>query len=100
MVLEHSQGILGLEGSFGLCSLINQQKGLVQVVRKLFLLAEHRNCLRHIYANLKKKYKHKILRALVWKVAKLTTIPEFQLVMGHIKALNVDAYNSLNQISP
>ncbi|KAH0781739.1 hypothetical protein KY290_001337 [Solanum tuberosum] len=40
--------------------------GLIGAVKDLFLEAEHRNCVRHMYQNFKQKHKGKALKDLVW----------------------------------
>ncbi|KAJ0919838.1 putative MULE transposase domain-containing protein [Helianthus annuus] len=47
----------------------DRQKGLLPAVSKLFPLAEHRYCLRHIHENMKGSFKGRQYKDLLWKCA-------------------------------
>ncbi|KAI3697583.1 hypothetical protein L6452_30676 [Arctium lappa] len=47
---------IGLTDGLGVTLMSDQHKGLVEAVKEVFPLAEHRQCARHIYANFRKKY--------------------------------------------
>ena len=67
-------------------------QGLEKAVSSLLPNAEHRNCARHIYSNWKKKgHSTATLRTIFWKAVKCTTRPEFQRIMGQMKALKAQA---------
>ena len=67
-------------------------QGLEKAVSSLLPNAEHRNCARHIYSNWKKKgHSTATLRTMFWKAVKCTTRPEFQRIMGQMKALKAQA---------
>ncbi|WJX14327.1 hypothetical protein P8452_04607 [Trifolium repens] len=57
----------------------DQQKGLVAVFEEMFQRVEHRLCLRHLYANFKKKFGGgTLIRDLMMGAAKAT-----YLVVAH-----------------
>ncbi|KAD3337182.1 hypothetical protein E3N88_32702 [Mikania micrantha] len=52
----------------------DRQKGILQAISRLFPFAEHRFCLRHIHENMKKNFKGKLYKDMLWKLASCTTI--------------------------
>jgi transposase-like protein len=56
--------------SEGLVISSDMQKGLVKVVLKVFPLAEHRECMRHLYKNFKKRFSGKPIKAILWAAAR------------------------------
>nr|GEX46145.1 hypothetical protein [Tanacetum cinerariifolium] len=58
-------------------------------------LAEDRQCTRHIYANVKKKFTWVLYRNLFWKAAKETYPAKFRQVMKEIKDIRNDAHKHL-----
>ena len=50
---------VGVGDGEGWVIISDQQKGILNAVPKWAPSAEHRNCARHIYANLRKKFKNK-----------------------------------------
>ncbi|GJT78122.1 transposase, MuDR, plant [Tanacetum coccineum] len=63
---------LGLVSGKGLTIISDQHKGIIEAAKQVMPLAEHRQCVRHIYANFRKKYTRVQYRNLFWKVAKAT----------------------------
>jgi len=61
---------------------------------------DQRFCVRHIYANFRKKFPGKNLKRLLWKAAYATHPQAWEAVMREIKELNVDAFKHLIQIPP
>nr|GEX72930.1 hypothetical protein [Tanacetum cinerariifolium] len=55
---------------------------------KVFPAAEHMFCLRHIYENMKLKWRGAAYKELLWKVATALTVPYFEKVMDELKAFN------------
>jgi hypothetical protein len=53
----------------------DKQKGLINVVGKIFPDAEHRFCVRHLYQNFHKKHKGETLKNDLWAIARSTSIP-------------------------
>ena len=67
-------------------------QGLEKAVSSLLPNAEHRNCVRHIYSNWKKKgHSTATLRTMFWKAVKCNTRPEFERIMGQMIALKAQA---------
>ena len=50
---------VGVGDGEGWVIISDQQKGILNAVKKWAPSAEHRNCARHIYANWRKKFKNK-----------------------------------------
>ena len=62
--------------------------------------AEHRYCVRHMYANFKDKFKGKELKDLMWTAAHSLTIQEFEVHTAKIASINPDAHAWLMTESP
>nr|KAJ0226779.1 hypothetical protein LSAT_V11C100003540 [Lactuca sativa] len=62
--------------------------------------AEHRFCLRHIYENMRKKWKTKEYKDHLWQCAIATTVPEFEHYMNELKKFDKDAFEWLKKIPP
>ncbi|XP_058752080.1 uncharacterized protein LOC131625205 [Vicia villosa] len=81
------------------CFISDQQKGLVNVFDEEYPSFEHRFCLRHLYANFKKKFGGGTLfRDLMMAAAKATYYEAHEAKMLMIKEANVDAYEWLQAI--
>ncbi|GJX12395.1 hypothetical protein Tco_0204153 [Tanacetum coccineum] len=74
--------------------------GIIPAIANLFPNAEHRYCVKHIHENFKKDWKGEAYKLLLWRAAKATTIPDFQLAMEELKEFNNEAYEWLNAIPP
>ena len=75
-------------------------QGLVQAVREVFPLAEHRQCARHIFANFRKKFSGAPFENLFWKASKASTENRFNAAMEEIKKINTAAYQHLMERDP
>jgi len=76
-------------------------QGLVQVFEEQLPGVEHRFCLRHLYANFKKKFGGgTLLRDLMMGAAKSTYFEAWEEKMLKIKDVKEEAYNWLNVIPP
>ncbi|KAE8692072.1 hypothetical protein F3Y22_tig00110860pilonHSYRG00042 [Hibiscus syriacus] len=91
---------LDIDNSYGWCFMSDRQKVLVEAVAELFPNAEARNCVRHIYANLKKDHKGKALKDALWRAARATYGREFQDVITELKTLSNDAFEWLKHLNP
>ncbi|CAI9263820.1 unnamed protein product [Lactuca saligna] len=78
----------------------DRQKGIIPAIAKLFPQAEHRFCLRHIYENMKRQWKDKELKDLVWACATATTIRHFKKALEELMKFKVEAHDRLIQIPP
>nr|KAJ0225993.1 hypothetical protein LSAT_V11C100044920 [Lactuca sativa] len=63
----------------------DRQKGLLPAIEQLFPNAEHRFCIRHIYQNMRIRFKTIEYKEYFWRCATATTIPEFEAVMIYTK---------------
>ncbi|XP_052724073.1 uncharacterized protein LOC108346627 [Vigna angularis] len=90
----------GQELSSRITYISNQQKGLVTALQELLPGVENRFCVRHIYANFRKKFPGHILRRLLWKATSSTHPQAWEAVMREIKYVNPDAFKHLLAISP
>ncbi|XP_028070295.1 uncharacterized protein LOC114272787 [Camellia sinensis] len=84
-LLEHD---LNIVNSHCYTFMSDKQKGLIDAVAKLFPNASHRFCVRHLYNNFKGEHKGLVLKDLLWKTARVTTIPAFTKVMAEIKEVD------------
>ncbi|CAI9268268.1 unnamed protein product [Lactuca saligna] len=91
---------VGVQEGGGLTVISDQHKGLLEAVKEVLLYAEHRQCVRHIYANFKKSYKGEEYKDLFWAAAGCTVEPEFISVMERLKAIDVGAYEYLMSHNP
>ncbi|XP_017431939.2 uncharacterized protein LOC108339312 [Vigna angularis] len=61
---------------------------------------EQRFCVRHLYANFRKKFPGKNLKRLMWRAATATYPQTWEMEMRNIRGLNKDAYKHLIAIPP
>ncbi|XP_017441060.1 uncharacterized protein LOC108346492 [Vigna angularis] len=72
----------------------------VPTISKLLPRAEHKFCMRHLYANFRKRFSGQTLKNLMWKTATSTYPQAWEREMLSIKEVNVDAYKYLIAIPP
>ncbi|XP_023753694.1 uncharacterized protein LOC111902053 [Lactuca sativa] len=84
----------------GLTLISDQHKGLVDAVKERVPVAEHRQCVRHIYANFKKRFKGEQYMKLFWAAAASTTQPKFEAEMNFIKKIDPLGYEHLMERDP
>ncbi|KAJ0585815.1 putative transposase, mutator type, MULE transposase domain-containing protein [Helianthus annuus] len=89
-----------MESGLGLTLISDQHKGIIEAVKDVFPYAEHRQCVRHIYANYKKKYRGEQFKNLFWKAANATTEEYFEKKMEELKNINKGAYTHLMERNP
>ncbi|XP_020148709.1 protein FAR-RED IMPAIRED RESPONSE 1-like [Aegilops tauschii subsp. strangulata] len=78
----------------------DKQKGLINVVTKVFPESEHRFCVRHMWKNFQELYKDDALKNQLWKIARSTTVIKYEQYMLEMKVLNEGAYNWLKELEP
>ncbi|WVZ13717.1 hypothetical protein V8G54_011283 [Vigna mungo] len=78
----------------------DQQKGLLPAIEQLLPKAEHRFCMRHMYANFRKKFSGQKLKNLMWKAVASTYPQAWEKEMLNMKEVNVEAYKYLIGIAP
>ncbi|KAH7867298.1 hypothetical protein Vadar_031580 [Vaccinium darrowii] len=76
----------------------DRQKGLLETFKDLMPNAEHRFCMRHIYANFRKVFKGKELKDALWRAASAGTVWEHEAYMKKIEKMDGAAYNWLKKI--
>ncbi|XP_052724071.1 uncharacterized protein LOC128193916 [Vigna angularis] len=75
-------------------------QGLVLAIQELLPRAEQRYCVRHLYANFRKRFGGQVLKNLMWSAATTTYPQAWEREMLKIKEVNVEAYKYLIAIPP
>jgi hypothetical protein len=75
-------------------------QGLIPALAQMFPNAEHRFCIRHIHENMRRSWKTREYKELLWKCAKATTVPEFNRLMMEFSNFDNEAYLWLKKIPP
>jgi len=75
-------------------------QGLLPAIQSLLPGADQRFCMRHLYANFRKKFPGKNLKALMWEAAHSTYPQQWEKVMKRMKEVNNDAFKHLLGIPP
>ncbi|XP_057739645.1 uncharacterized protein LOC130956635 [Arachis stenosperma] len=78
----------------------DQQKGLVPTFDELLPGVDHRFCVRHLYANFKKKFPGLNLKKRMWRAAKCTYLAAWKKELMEIRAISEGAYRHLIGIRP
>lgn len=86
---------LKIENSYRFTFMSDKQKGLIDSVTTLFPNASHRFCVRHLYNNFKGEFKGLLMKDILWKAARATTVPHFTRAMEEMKAVDSKAYDWL-----
>ncbi|WVZ09778.1 hypothetical protein V8G54_014308 [Vigna mungo] len=84
----------------GLTIMSDQQKGLRYAVEDVIPGVAQRFCVRHLYANFRKKFPGKNLKRLMWRAATATHPQQWETEMRHMKEVNEDAFKHLMSIPP
>ncbi|CAI9262195.1 unnamed protein product [Lactuca saligna] len=69
-------------------------------IAQLFPVAEHGFCLRHIYENMRKRWRTTKYKEKLWNCAKATTVQEFNRLMKAFSEYDIEAYEWLKKIPP
>ncbi|KAL9663826.1 hypothetical protein QQ045_019218 [Rhodiola kirilowii] len=88
---------IGMPKEHGWCFISDQQKGLREALKDLVPEAEHRLCVRHIYANFCKKFKCKELKDAMWACARASTRGQFIEKMKALKDLDGAAHSYMER---
>ncbi|CAI9294422.1 unnamed protein product [Lactuca saligna] len=91
---------LGLGTNSNFTFMSDRKKGLLPAIATLFPCVEHCYCLRHIHDNMKKNWRGKVFKDLLWECATTSNVQHFHQAMEKLKKLNNDAYEWLKQIPP
>lgn len=71
-------------------------QGLVEVFDIMIPHADHRFCVRHMYANFKERFKvGKLVKDIIWRVTSIYNERDFKCAMGHFDHTNKEAYEWL-----
>nr|KAJ0198791.1 hypothetical protein LSAT_V11C600328360 [Lactuca sativa] len=85
-----------------LCVISDRHQGIIHAMANLEEWEEplgyHRFCLRHIRSNLMKKYKNVRLKSFCWDTGSTTQKRKFVKYKKQIKAINLEAWQYLDQI--
>ncbi|GJT45922.1 pentatricopeptide repeat-containing protein [Tanacetum coccineum] len=84
----------------GLTLILDQHKGLIEVVKDVMPLAKHRQCVRHIYEGFRKQYSGVEFRELFWAASKASYPQLFNKIMKKIKKVNPGAHDYLIKKDP
>nr|GEY87124.1 pentatricopeptide repeat-containing protein [Tanacetum cinerariifolium] len=79
----------------GLTLMSDQHKGLIEAVKDVMPLVEHRQCARHIYDGFKKQFTRVQFRELFWAASKATYPQRFNKIIEKIKTTNPRAHQYL-----
>ncbi|XP_020970396.1 uncharacterized protein LOC110268504 [Arachis ipaensis] len=96
--LQHLCDDLGADKIRTCTFMSDQQKGLVPTFEELLPGVDHRFCVRHLYANFKKRYTGLQLKLMMWNAAKATYLQEWERRMSEIQKVDQGAYNYLMEI--
>ncbi|KAK1322802.1 hypothetical protein QJS10_CPA02g01268 [Acorus calamus] len=77
----------------------NKDKGLQSNVHLVFPGVEHRNCVRHLYSNFKKKYPGEFFERLVWNCASSYNAASFEWNMREIRMASSPTASYLDAIN-
>ncbi|XP_020102105.1 uncharacterized protein LOC109719725 [Ananas comosus] len=69
----------------GLVLSSDRQKGLDKALLAVYPTAEHRECMRHLYSNFKKRFRGDILKKHLWGAARAYTSSTFQYLMERVQ---------------
>jgi hypothetical protein len=81
-------------------SYVHARKGLEVVVHMVFPGVEHRECMRHLWKNMKKHYKGSLFSQNMWTAAKTFTSTKYNYHMGKIEEKILDALQWLDDNHP
>ncbi|XP_022632189.1 uncharacterized protein LOC106752824 [Vigna radiata var. radiata] len=84
----------------GLTVMSDQQKGLRYAVEDVIPRVAQRFCVRHLYANFRKKFPGKNLKRLMWRAATTTHPQQWDTEIRRMKEVNEDAFKHLMSIPP
>nr|KAJ0194890.1 hypothetical protein LSAT_V11C700370180 [Lactuca sativa] len=91
---------IGMGVGHGLTIISDQHKVLLYAIKLRVLVIECRQCVRHIYANFKKRFKGEQFRKMFWDVVGCTTQPKFEAEFYEIKKIEPLAYEHLKKRDP
>ncbi|XP_020104657.1 uncharacterized protein LOC109721429 [Ananas comosus] len=81
----------------GLVFSSDRQKGLDEAVQVVYPRVEHRECMRHLYANFKKKFRGDCYRDSLWAAARAYTPNVYETSIAKVYEANPMAFEYLRQ---
>ncbi|WCJ25162.1 hypothetical protein M5689_007068 [Euphorbia peplus] len=78
----------------------DQQKGLVESFKALMPNVEHRFCMKHMYENMKLRFKGIEYKNLLWDAAGAGTVRLWEYYMGKLRSYDEAAYEWVMQHDP
>ncbi|XP_021985267.1 uncharacterized protein LOC110881256 [Helianthus annuus] len=72
--LEYLGDDLDIHANSNFTFISDRQKGLIPAINRLFPVAEHRYCLRHIHENMKSQWRGDLYKDMLWKCASATSM--------------------------
>ncbi|XP_073360356.1 protein FAR-RED IMPAIRED RESPONSE 1-like [Aegilops tauschii subsp. strangulata] len=78
----------------------DKQKGLINVVEKIWPDTEHIFCIRHLYQNFHKKFTGETLKNILWAIASSNFLDKWNLNREKLREHNLEAYNWLDGKPP
>ena len=88
VIAEYAPALLAPQA---LTFISDRQKGLLDGVQLSFPNSPHGYCLRHLYENMYKEFKHPMLKALLFKAVRATTKDDFDKALEDINTLHPHA---------
>ncbi|XP_020101451.1 uncharacterized protein LOC109719288 [Ananas comosus] len=88
---------LGIGNPEGLVISSDRQKGLDEAVFRVYPLVEHRECVRHLYTNFKRKFPGRILKQTLYSAALAYTPSQYEANMSKLMEANPAAIEFLRQ---
>jgi len=89
-----------MKDGIGCYIISDQQKGLVDAMKTYLPQAKHELCAKHVYANLRKKYRGMQFRKVFWAIEKSNTQVDFEKNMKLMKELDPGAWDFLVKKNP
>jgi hypothetical protein len=77
---------------------MSDKKSLINAAKNVWLDAEHRFCVRHLYHNFHKKHKRETLKNDLWAIARSTNIPTWQRNMDKLEVDNEEAWALVEEL--
>ena len=71
--------------------MLTRLQGLLPAIETIFLIVEHRYCVKHIYNNFKVNHKGMELKSVLWMCVGITLSREFKRGMDYLKSLDEEA---------